>query len=303
MRGIGEILDKDFFKAVEILGGAKGKIVVSGIGKSGHIGIKIASTFTSLGVPAVYLNSAEAMHGDLGLVNPEDAMIAISASGETKELTKVINHAKKHIKLPVVAITGNPKSSLSKISDVSLIFKVKDEGSPFNIAPMASAVASLVIGDLLATALSVKKGFGKDNFKDFHPGGALGLKLSKVSELMVKKDRTPIVRDRVSFYRAVEEINNKKLGITAVIDGKGKLIGAVSDGDVRRFLLTGKPVDKAKAIDAMTKNPKTIGKDDSLEAALSIMEKYKITSLFAIDKSKKPIGVIHMHHIIESKLT
>ncbi|MBI5079613.1 KpsF/GutQ family sugar-phosphate isomerase [Candidatus Wolfebacteria bacterium] len=301
VKSVRKIIGGDFLKAVEILSGAKGKIIVSGMGKSGQIGMKIASTLTSLNIPSIFLNPAEAMHGDLGLVGADDAIIAISSSGGTKELLRVVNHL-KHLLIPIVAITGNKKSSLAKASRVSLAFKIKEEGSPFNLAPMASSTASLVIGDILAAALSAKKGFGKKDFADFHPGGMLGLKLSKVENLMVKGLNVPIIKENDSFYKAAKEISAKKLGIAGVVNKKGEIVGIISDGDIRRFILTGKSLDKAEAADAMTKNPKTIGKDNSLEEALIIMEKNKITSLFVADRRKKPIGVIHIHHIIEGKL-
>lgn len=298
---LNHILGKNFYKAVEILSKIKGKIIVSGIGKSGYIGMKMSSTLTSLGIPSVFLHPLEALHGDLGIVGREDALIAVSYSGETKEILKIVNHLKKHY-IPVIAITGRRKSSLSKLSEVSLNFRIDSEGSPFNLAPMASVTATLVIGDLLAVALSSKRGFTQKEFADLHPGGSLGLQLSKVEELMTKGKNTPIVKIGFSLKEVLEEITKKRLGITAVVNKQGKLTGVITDGDIRRFLLTGKSSDNLRAKDLMTERPKTIDKSDSLQAALSKMELYKITSLFVVDRNKKPVGTIHMHSIIENKL-
>ncbi|MFA5841407.1 MAG: KpsF/GutQ family sugar-phosphate isomerase [Candidatus Paceibacterota bacterium] len=300
--GIHKLLNRNFFKAVDILDNIKGKIVISGIGKSGHIGIKIASTLTSLGVPSVYLNPAEAIHGDLGLVSADDAILAISSSGETKELIRVIRHIEKQLGIPVVSITCNPKSSLVKVSEVSLVFRVREEGSPFNLAPMASTTASLVIGDLLATALSVKNGFSKKDFADFHPGGSLGLRLTKVRDLLKKGKPMPIVKESDSFGRVLKVMSDKKLGITAVIDKKRKLVGVISDGDIRRFLLTGKFSDRSLARDAMSAGPKVIKEEESLEEALVKMESYKVTSLFVTGNHGNLLGIVTMHDIVENKI-
>lgn len=299
---LNSILNKDFIKAVNILERQpSGKIVVIGIGKSGHIGIKIASTMTSLGVPAIFLHPGEALHGDLGLMGLGDSLLAISYSGETKEVLKIAHHAKRH-KIPVVSIAGNNRSSLAKISDIFLNIKIKEEGSPFNLAPMASAVATLALGDMLAAALSSKRGFTKKDFADFHPGGSLGLRLTKVQELVISGKKLPIVKENDNFHNVLKTISNKKLGITAVVNKLGKLLGVISDGDIRRFFLSGKFSDKSLARDAMTSHPKTIGQDESLQSALSKMESHKITSLFVVSRFNVPVGIITMHDIIESKM-
>jgi arabinose-5-phosphate isomerase len=294
------LLGKDLIQAVEVLASARGKVVVSGIGKSGQIGTKIASTFVSLGVPAVYLNPAEAMHGDLGVVGPGDVMIAISASGETKELLRLLKHVHR-IKVPVVAITGAAKSSLAGLSAASLVFKIKEEGSPYNLAPMASSTASLVIGDILASALSAKKGFTDKDFAGFHPGGSLGLRLTKVSELSGRID-LPMVGKEKPLREAIRIMNRGSLGVVAIIDNGHKLKGVITDGDIRRALVNGEYDPAAPAHSIMTANPKTVGEADSLEDALIKMESHKITSLFTTDNKGRLCGILLMHDIIEHKM-
>lgn len=291
---------KDVLRAVNILSQISGKLVVTGIGKSGHVGTKIASTMTSLGIPAAFMHAAEAFHGDMGIIGKGDALIAVSHSGNTKELIQLTRYLGKE-KVPIIAIVGNPKSGLAKSSSVALVYSVREEGSPFNLAPMASATASLVIGDLLASALSLKKGFNPKTFADLHPGGSLGLQLTKVSERMIGGRLMPLIYKTSSFREALKEIDNKKLGIAGVVNGRQKLAGVITDGDVRRFLLKGGQPELTLAGDAMTPNPKTIGPDTNLQEAIEKMEHYKITSLFVTDPAKKPIGIIHMHQIIEEQ--
>lgn len=297
-----KLLDNNFLKIVDSLTQIRGKIVISGMGKSGQIGVKMASTFVSLGIPAVYLNPAEAMHGDLGVISDGDAIIAISASGETKELLRVLKHVHRHIKIPIVAITGAPRSSLSNISNMTLAFGIREEGSPFNLAPMASATTTLVIGDILATTLSVKKGFTERNFASSHPGGSLGLRLAKVSELSKKGKSLPVVKKNDPFKLILNVMSGNSLGVAAVVDEHKKLVGVITDGDIRRFLLSGKFSEQATARVIMTLRPKTIDEDESLEAALIKMETHKITSLLVADKHKRLTGVILMHDIIEHKM-
>lgn len=296
-----KLLDNSFLKAVDLLDKIKGRVVVSGIGKSGQIGMKITSTFISLGVPAVYLNPAEAVHGDLGVIGPDDAVIAISASGETKELLRIIKHVHRHIQIPIVAITGASRCSLSNLSNVTLAFKIKEEGSPFGLAPMASATATLVIGDMLASALSTKKGFKEKDFAGFHPGGSLGLRLSKVKELLKRKS-LPTVKTTEVFGRVLKTMSSDGRGIAAVVNKDEKLVGVITDGDIRRFLLSGKFSEKTLARDLMTIRPKTIGEDESLKAALVKMEKHKITSLFVNKGNNQLSGIIRMLDIIEHKM-
>jgi arabinose-5-phosphate isomerase len=287
--------------AAEVLFGAGGKIVVSGIGKSGHIGMKIASSMTSLGIPAVFVHAAEAFHGDLGMIAKSDAVIVLSHSGETKETIRLLQHLKR-IGAAVVAITGNARSTLAKEAAVALTYRIKDEGSPYGIAPMASTTAMLVLGDMLACSLCDKCGFTPKDFAASHPGGTLGLQLTKVSEVMKGKERLPVVPGTATFGKAVAEINRHRLGVTAVVDAQGRVAGVVTDGDVRRFLLD-EAFDMATPVARiMTRKPKTIPGDTSLHEALRLMEDLRVMSLFVVDARKRPVGTVHMHHIVEGKL-
>jgi len=291
-----------FIRAVDRLSQVEGKLIIAGVGKSGYIGMKIAATLTSLGVPTIFLHPSEALHGDLGIIAANDGLIAISHNGETEETLKIVRHAANH-KLPIVAITGKPSSSLAKMSDVALVFKINGEGSPFNLAPMTSTTTTLVVGDLLATALSLKKGFTKKDFAVFHPAGVLGLQLKKVEEFMIKGNKLPVVKQDDILATALKKIANRKLGITAVINKVGKLVGVIADGDVRRFLLSGRQLSqKSKAADVMTKNPKTIQRKQSLHEALIKMEQCKITSLIVVNKTNKPEGLIHLRSVLEAKI-
>ena len=287
--------------AADVLFGASGKIVVSGIGKSGHIGMKLASSMTSLGIPAVFVHAAEAFHGDLGMISKNDAVIALSHSGETKETVRLLQHLKR-IGAAVVAITGKPDSTLAKEAKVALTYRIRDEGSPYNIAPMASTTAMLVLGDMLACSLCDKCGFTPKDFAASHPGGALGLQLTKVSEVMKGKERLPIVPATASFGKAVAEINRHRLGVTAVVDAKGRITGVVTDGDVRRFLLDEKFDMTLPVAKVMTRKPKTIPADTTLQDALRLMEDLRVMALFVVDAKKRPVGTVHMHHIVEGKI-
>lgn len=295
--GVRALTRRDLPAAIELLATCRGKVVVSGIGKSGYIAQKIASSMVSLGIAAQYLNPAEAMHGDLGAVAVGDAIVAISYSGETKELLRMLRHV-AHRNVPVVAITGKKSSSLAKLSTQALVIKVAAEGSPYNVAPMASSTASLVVGDLLAAGLSVKKGFTDKDFAKSHPGGALGLRLTPVAERMRTGKALPTVRVDATFHAAVKEITDKKAGITAVVDARGRLAGVVSDGDVRRFVLKHSDVRTARAQEAMTRAPKCIAEGASLADALALMEQYKITTLFVVDTAKRPVGALHIHDLL-----
>ncbi len=294
-------LDGELDKAVGLLVGARGKVIVTGIGKSGHIGMKIASTMNSLGTMAAFLHPAEAFHGDLGLVGKDDIVVMLSHSGETKETLRLLQHVKRH-GTAVIAITGNDASSMAMACDAVLTYDVEDEGSPHNLAPMASTAAMLVIGDLLAARLCRARGFTAQDFAASHPGGALGLQLTRVSELMKTGEAVPLVSAQTAFLEALRAMNAKKLGVVGVTDPQGRLIGVMSDGDVRRFVSSERFSLEAPVSDAMTPHPKVIGAEDSLKDALALMEQYKITVLFALDRDGKPQGVIHMHHIIEGKI-
>ncbi len=291
----------DITKAADIIEQRRGDIIVTGIGKSGFIGQKIAATLTSLGHRASFLHPVEAIHGDIGALSAGDVLIAISFSGESKEVAKITSYAKKSFHVPVIGISRGAKTTLGKLADINISLPIKDEGSPKGIAPMASTTATLVVGDILASVLT-SEDFRLEKFAKFHPGGALGLRLKTVGEVMTTGNKMPKVKKDDTFFKAVNEINNKKLGVTAVLGIKSELSGVITDGDIRRFLLKSKDFSQAKAKDAMTKSPKVLRHNDSLEKALEIMEKYKITTMFIVGDKKDLVGVVHIHDIIESSV-
>ncbi len=295
------LIDTTLPLAVDILASCKGRVVVTGIGKSGHIAAKLSATFSSLGIPALFLHPAEALHGDLGMLLSHDVLVAISNSGENKELNKIIVHAKKK-QVPIIAITGNAQSSLATISNVALVFAISHEGSPFNTAPMASATSSLVIGHMLATGVCTKKGFTEKDFATLHPAGSLGLKLQSVASIMRPDADCPLVPLIARLHDILKEMTEKKnIGVTGVIDQEGVLVGVISDGDIRRYLLQHE-VHDAMAQDVMSRHPKTIDRDATLYEAIRLMETHKITSLFVCDKDHMPCGIIHMHDIVAAEI-
>jgi arabinose-5-phosphate isomerase len=292
--------NSDIIKAIFILSSRKGNIIVTGVGKSAFIGMKIAATFTSLGHPACFLHPVDALHGDSGILKDGDAIIAISFSGESAETVKIIKYIKKTFSLKVIAITGNKNSSLNKMSDASIILAVRGEGSPHGLAPMASTTASLVAGDLLAAGLVDPKKYKGTHFAKFHPGGNLGLKLKSVGEVMLTGIKVPKINKEASFKKAILEINRKKKGVVGIVDSRDKLIGVITDGDVRRFFVQHDSSSGILAKDVMTERPKVIDVSDSLETAFKVMENSKITNLFVTNKFGKVLGVIHLHDIIEA---
>lgn len=298
---IGAGLGNAVGRAAQALAGRRGKIVTTGIGKSGFIAAKVAATMTSLGVPAVFLHPTDAMHGDIGLVSRDDAVIAFSHSGNTKELLGALYHLKR-LGVPVVAVTGGRTSRLAAAAEHVLAYRIAGEGSPHDLAPMASTTVSLVIGDMLAAQLATLRGFTRQTFAQLHPSGTLGLQLTAVADVMLTGKGLPTVSRNASFHSALRHINDKKLGIVAVIDEGRRLVGALTDGDVRRFVLSGASVDRARVQQAMTARPRTIALDATLLDALRAMEERKITSLFVVDSHKHLKGMVHMHQIIERQL-
>ena len=278
-----------------------GKVITLGIGKSGFIAAKVASTLTSLGVSAVTIHPTDLMHGDLGNILPGDTVIAFSHSGNTKELLAPLAHVHR-LGVPIVAVTGHRSSRLVALAKYDLVYHIDSEGSPHDLAPMASTTISLVIGDMLAAQVATLRGFTQQTFAKLHPSGTLGLQLTTVGELMIQGGALPVIEGSSSFHNAVNTINTKRLGVVAVIDGRGHLIGALTDGDVRRFILSGRPLADATVTDAMTAKPLSISADLSLLAALQAMESRKITSLFITSTSGKLEGLIHIHQIVERQL-
>jgi arabinose-5-phosphate isomerase len=297
-------VDERFEQAVQIILECEGRVVVTGMGKSGLIGKKISATLASTGTPALFLHPAEGIHGDLGMVTRGDAVIALSNSGETEELSRMLPSLKR-LGIKIIAFTGNPDSTLAKNSDVVINVGVKEEACPLGLAPTASTTAALAMGDALAVALLDKRGFKEEDFACFHPGGTLGKKLLlRVRDLMHVGDDVPIVSATTLIKDAIYEISSKKMGITAVVNTEGKLIGVISDGDLRRWMekteKAGENLLTKKAEDIMTRNPKIANRDSLAAEAVSIMEKNSITCLIVANTSSIPEGVIHLHDLLKS---
>ena len=297
---LAEKLDSTFEKAIDIIFKSKGRVVVTGMGKSGLVGKKIAATLASTGTPAFFMHPAEASHGDLGMVTSDDVIIAISNSGETAELSGLIPFLKR-FNVGLIAMTGNLNSTLAKSADVHLDVSVKEEACPLGVVPTASTTAALAMGDAIAVALLVKRGLKQEDFAFFHPGGNLGKKLFiKVKDLMHTGDALPFVSPETEMTKAVVEISSKRLGVAIVSDAGRKILGVLTDGDIRRGIEKwGKDFFDMKAGEVMTKNPKTISEDELAVKALSIMETHSITSLAVPDSDGKAIGVIHLHDILK----
>lgn len=297
--GLIERLDHRFTEAVDLLYGCTGKVVVSGMGKSGLIGQKIAATMASTGTPSFFLHPAEGIHGDLGMLARRDALIAISNSGETEELLKLLPFVKR-LNIPVIAMTGRTQSTLAKNSEVVLDVSVPEEACPMGLAPTASTTATLAMGDALAIALLQKRGFKEDDFAQFHPGGTLGRRLLlKVRDLMHQGAAIPQVSGQASAHDAILEMTAKKLGMTTVVDQAGQVLGIITDGDLRRVLEKGLDLATARAGDLATKRPKTIGPEELAAKALQIMEQHAITAL-VVEESGRIAGIIHLHDLLKS---
>ena len=296
VRALADGLDEGFDRAVAAMKSTAGRVVVTGIGKSGIVGQKIAATLASTGTPAFFLHPAEAIHGDLGMILAGDVVLALSHSGETEEVVALIPHVKRR-GATLVAMTGRRDSTLGKGADVVVSITIREEACPLNLAPTASTTAQLVMGDALAMALSVEKGFQPEDFAALHPGGKLGKRFLKVSDLMHAGADVPLVASAAPMKDVVYEMSRKRFGITGVTEG-GKLVGAVSDGDLRRLLeKDGPKIMNDSAADAMGRSPKTIAKDAWATEALRIMEERKITSLFVVAPDGRPEGILHLHDL------
>lgn len=297
-------LDENFVQAVEIIESCKGRIILTGMGKSGIICKKIASTLTSIGSPAIFLHPADSLHGDLGMLRKGDCIIIITRSGETEELIKILP-AIKRIDLSTIIITGNVNSTIAKYGDVVLKVDV-EEACPYNIIPTSSTTASLALGDAIAVAIMALRKVRLEDFAFFHPGGTIGRKLLlKVEDLMHKGDEMPKVYENTLMKDTILEITSKRLGVTGVYNSSDELTGVITDGDLRRGIEKfGNFFLERKASEVMTRNPKTILKDDLAVDALKKMEHYAITSLFVLEKQgdKKPIGIIHIHDLLKAKI-
>lgn len=290
-------LGKSFDQAVDLMAGCQGRVVVTGMGKSGIVCRKIAATLNSTGTPSSFLHPAEAIHGDLGMLAAGDVVLALSNSGETEELVRLVETIKR-LGIPWISMVGNTQSTLARSSDLVLDVGVNQEACPFGLAPTASTTASLALGDALALTLSEKKGFHLEDFARLHPGGKLGKKLAKVGDLMHRGDQIPKVDVETPMDEVIYEMSSKRLGITCVVKDEDQLVGVISDGDLRRLLQKerGAVLERA-AGQCMTPDPRTISEGELATSALNIMEENKITSLMVTDGSKTIVGVIHVHDL------
>ncbi len=297
-------IDENFFKAVELISSCKGKVIVSGIGKSGQVGRKISSTLSSTGTPSVYLHPAETSHGDLGVIGNGDLVLAISYGGESTELSDLLAFVTRK-EIPLVGMTGNKNSSLGKAADIVLDIHVSAEACPMGLAPTSSTTATLVMGDALAMSVLKVRGFKESDFAELHPGGKLGRKLlTRVKDLMHTEDDLALVGADLPLREILPVMARGVRGVVGVIDEKGVLIGAVTDGDIRRRLLRSNPLDDLVK-NVMSSNPKTIGRDELAEKALTQMEKLSVQCLFVTDSAKegiKPVGIIHFQDILKAKI-
>lgn len=289
-------LNESLTKALDAMQQAQGRIIITGMGKSGHIGKKIAASLASTGTPSFFVHPAEASHGDLGMITEDDVVIAISNSGESKELIDILNYCKR-FGIKLISITKNPESSLGKAGDIVLELPNNGEACPLGLAPTNSTTATLVLGDILTAGLIQRKGFTKADFNARHPGGKLGSILQKVSDLMHTNSDMPILEENSDMHRVLLEMTSKRLGCVGFINNNGELTGMLTDGDLRRCLSA--QILEEKAINIMTKNPKTIHKDMMASEAMKIMHDKKITNIFIVE-NKKPIGVIHIHDLLNN---
>jgi len=293
-------IDNSFFHAVTLLAAVKGSVVITGMGKSGLVGRKISATLASTGTPSFFLHPAEASHGDLGMVRKDDLVIAISNSGETEELIKILPVLKR-MGIPLIAVTGKKDSTLARYSDEVLDISVEKEACPLNLAPTASTTMTLVLGDMLAITLLEEKGFKAEDFALYHPGGSLGKKLLlTVGDLMASGEAVPKVRPDTSLKEAIYEISSKGRGMTAVADVSDTLLGIFTDGDFKRFLQKHDSLNGILMKDVMIRNPKTVSSQKLAAYALKSMEDYNITSLVVVDDNHMIEGVIHIHDILKA---
>ncbi|MDA0237911.1 MAG: KpsF/GutQ family sugar-phosphate isomerase [Proteobacteria bacterium] len=298
---ISEHLDESFRRACDLMLACKGRIVVSGIGKSGHIARKISSTLSSTGSPSFFVHPAEASHGDLGMVTSEDVFIAISYSGESAELNLIVPALKRE-STKLIAITGNKNSTLSRLADITIECRVSHEACPLGLAPTSTTTAILALGDALAIALLRAKGFTERDFAKSHPGGTLGRKLlTRVNDIMRHGDEFPQVTPDTSIQNTIMEITSKKLGMTAVMSNR-KLVGVITDGDLRRIFQIKNSLDNIVAREMMTPHPKTINENALAAEALQIMEEHSVNQLVVTDQLETPIGVLGMHDLLRAKI-
>ena len=294
IRTLESTFNNSFSKAVEIIHDLKGRVIVTGVGKSAHIGKKISATLTSTGTPSYFVHATEASHGDLGNIQKKDCVIAISNSGETSELNNIINFTKR-FNIPLISITSNSKSTLHKNATIGILYKKPKEACPLNLAPTTSTTMALIIGDCLSVALLELRGFGSKHFKNYHPGGNLGKDLKTVSDVMHTKKSLPIIDGNEKMSKALIIMTSKSFGCLGVLDSKKKIIGIITDGDLRRKINAKFFEKRAKEI--MTNKPTLANKNMLVGEALNLMNSKKITSLFVCDK-KMPVGIVHIHDLL-----
>lgn len=302
VRALRDQLDGDFVQAVALLLGCRGRVVVSGIGKSGHIARKIAATLASTGTPAFFVHPAEASHGDLGMVTSDDVFIGISYSGESEELVAILPLVKR-IGAKLIAITGRAESSLGTLADVNLNAAVSKEACPLNLAPTASTTAALALGDALAVAVLDARGFGSEDFARSHPGGALGRRLlTHVRDVMRSGDDVPLVGADATLSDALFQITAKRMGMTAVVDDDGRVAGIFTDGDLRRVLARDGDFRALPIVDVMTREPRTIGPEHLAVEAVELMERHRINQMLVVDADGVLIGALNMHDLFSKKV-
>jgi arabinose-5-phosphate isomerase len=289
-------VDERFVRAVELLRDCRGRVILTGMGKSGIVCRKIAATLSSTGTPAYFVHPAEAVHGDLGMITPEDVVVAMSYSGETEELTRLLETLKR-IGACLIAMTGEPGSTLGLAADVVLDCRVSEEACPMNLVPTASTTAALAFGDALAMTLLVEKGFRPEDFASLHPGGKLGKRLMRVEQLMHAGEDAPIVELTTPMAQVIYEMSRKGLGMTCVVDAQGALAGIITDGDLRRKMAAGPNVLDLTAADAMTAHPVVINRRTLAVEALNLLERRKITSIVVVGDGRRVEGVVHLHDL------
>jgi arabinose-5-phosphate isomerase len=299
--GLVDRLDDRFEQAVRFLLDCRGRVVVTGMGKSGIICRKIAATLSSTGTPAFFLHPAEAIHGDLGVLQSDDVIVALSHSGETEELLRLLETIKR-LGARLITITGEPGSTLGKAADVVLDCHVSKEACPLNLVPTASTTAALALGDALAMTLLVAKGFRQEDFANLHPGGKLGKRLMRAEQLMHSGEHAPVVRAGDEMREVIYEISRKKLGMSCVVDDDDRLVGIITDGDLRRHMADMPALLASRAEAVMTRNPVTIGADTLAVEVLNTLERRKITSVVVVDGSQKVLGVVHLHDLWRTEM-
>jgi arabinose-5-phosphate isomerase len=294
-------LDDRFDHAVRLLLDCRGRVIVTGMGKSGIICRKIAATLSSTGTPAFFLHPAEATHGDLGVIQGDDVVVALSYSGETDELLRLLETIKR-LGSRLIVVTGDCASTLAQAADVALDCRVSEEACPLNLVPTASTTAALALGDALAMTLLVAKGFREEDFANLHPGGKLGKRLMRVEQLMSGGDRAPLVQTTTAMHEVIYEMSRKGLGMTCVVDEAGRLAGIITDGDLRRHMTAAPNILERSAADVMTRNPVTIGRGTLAAEALHILEQRKITSIVVVDDARRVEGVVHLHDLWHTEM-